>query len=61
MKKSQRKTDFKIQCKHCGLLVTPYIKKNNFKKSTMFVYAAYCPKCGKYIENVLRKNEKDSK
>ncbi len=42
----------KISCKDCGCLVAPHIKKAKFRGSKAFLYAAYCPRCGKYMENI---------
>ena len=56
MKRIQYQIKDKILCKRCNHFAIPFIKTITFKNSKSFVVAAYCQKCGKYIENIPRKD-----
>jgi len=61
MKRIQYKIDIKMQCKNCGHEGFPYIKMITFKTSNKFSAAAHCQRCGKWIENVRKKDIKTIK
>ncbi len=48
----------KSHCKVCKFFGIPFIKMIVFKTSEEFTCAAYCPRCGKYIENVKKEDVK---
>ena len=58
MKRIQYQIKYKTLCKTCNHFAIPFIKMIIFKNSKDFVVAAYCQKCGKYIENIPRKDVK---
>ena len=58
MKKINYQTEKKLQCKSCKHVGWPFIKMITFHNSEDFLVAAHCRKCGKYIDNVPRKNIK---
>jgi len=52
MNSIQYKIKPKKKCRACNWEGIPYVKMVIFKNTESYSCAAYCPKCGKYIENV---------
>jgi len=56
MNKIQYQIKYKIRCKACNYFAIPYIKTVIFKNSKNFLCSVYCQKCGRYIENIAKKD-----
>ena len=56
MKRIQYQIKYKTLCKTCNHFAIPHIKMITFRNSKEFCAVAHCQKCGKYIENIPRKD-----